>query len=477
MAEDDSPKEACGLFGVFNHENAGHMVYQGLYALQHRGEESAGIVSYDESGRHTEKGMGLVGEVFSVERLQRLKGDLAMGHTRYSTTGSSLPKNVQPIVVNCSKGQVAIAHNGNLVNAPELRDGLEDQGAIFQTTTDSEIIVHLIARSMHPSFEDSLLEAVVQLEGAFSLLLLMPDMLVGIRDPHGWRPLVLGKLEDAYILASETCALELLGARCERELEPGEVLIITKDGFQSHFPFEKVARSSCIFEHVYFARPDSVVFGQSVHEARVRMGRHLAREYPAEADVVVAIPDSGNAAALGYSLESGIPFDMGIIRNHYIGRTFIQPTTDGRSFKAKVKFNPVRRVLEGKRVVVIDDSIVRGTTCASRMASLRAAGAEEIHLRISCPPVRYSCYYGIDFPNQEELIAHRKSVDEIAEYLGVQSLGYLSLKGLIRAVGSDGNGYCTACYSGEYPIPVKQLDKFRAEKRIKRTGEVKRAGS
>jgi amidophosphoribosyltransferase len=424
--------------------------------------------------------MGLVEDVFTDEILKRLVGHAAIGHTRYSTTGSSLLKNAQPLQVEYSRGSIAIAHNGNLINAFLLRDELEAHGSIFQTTIDSEVILHLIAHPRYAHFEEALVDTLLKLKGAFSLVILREDEVIGVRDPHGFRPLCLGRLGEATILASETCALDLLGAQWIREVEPGEVIFIGRSGLRSIKPFPPQTISQCIFEHVYFARPDSIVFGESVHEVRKRLGRQLAKEHPADADVVIPVPDSGNSAALGYALESGIPFEFGMMRNHYVGRTFIQPEQETREFQARVKFNPVSSVLAGKRVVVVDDSIVRGTTCKARLKSIRAAGAREIHMRVSCPPIRYPCFYGIDFPNRNELIAATHSLEEIRRFLEVDSLGYLSLEGLLAAVGNKEH-YCTACYSGQYPLPFgMELDKYILERKFageSRPFDVRKEGS
>ncbi|MBI3615793.1 MAG: amidophosphoribosyltransferase [Candidatus Omnitrophica bacterium] len=463
----DEIKEHCGLFGIYNHPEAARLTYLGLFSLQHRGEESAGIVSSDGQTLYKHVGMGLVEDVFTEQNLLSLKGHTAIGHTRYSTTGSSLLKNAQPLQVDYSRGSIAIAHNGNLINALLLRDELEAHGSIFQTTIDSEVILHLLADPDYAHFEEALVDTLRRIKGAFSLLILREDEMIGIRDPNGFRPLCLGQLNESTLLASETCALDLLGAKFVRELEPGEVVIINRSGIRSLKPFSATEPSHCIFEHVYFARPDSIIFGESVHQVRQRLGRRLAREHPADADVVIAIPDSGNSAALGYSLESGIPFDIGMTRNHYVGRTFIQPSQQTRDFQVRVKFNPVKAALNGKRVVVVDDSIVRGTTCKARLKSIRAAGAREIHMRVSCPPIKHPCFYGIDFPTRKELIACTHSLEEIQKFLEVDSLGFISLEGLLSAVTGNKNNYCTACYSGKYPIPFgKEADKYILERKF-----------
>ncbi len=463
---DHDVKHFCGLFGIYGHRDAARLTYLGLYSLQHRGEEAAGIVTYDGKTMHAHKGMGLVSEVFNEATLHGLPGRMAVGHTRYSTTGSSTLKNSQPLVVTYAKGSIAVAHNGNLVNASELRQQLEANGSIFQTTVDSEIILHLLARATNKELEDDLSECLQLLKGAFNLLFLTEHALIGARDPNGFRPLCIGRLNNAYVLSSETCALDLIGAKFVREVEPGEVVVVGPSGLRSLHPFKQIEtrRSHCLFEHVYFARPDSVIFGESVQGMRVKLGRQLAREHPVEADLVMPIPDSGNFAALGYSQESKIPFVLGMTRNHYVGRTFIQPAQEIRDLKVRVKFNPIREIIKGKRVIIVDDSIIRGTTTKARVKSLREVGAKAIHLRVSCPPTKFSCFYGIDFPTKKELIANRMSLAEIREFLGVESLGYLSLEGMLKAVGKPAD-YCTACWSGTYPIPFgEEGDKFALEK-------------
>ena len=463
---DESVKHYCGLFGIYGHRDAARLTYLGLYSLQHRGEEAAGLVTYDGKMMHVRKEMGLVSEVFDEQTLHRLPGRMAIGHTRYSTTGSSTLKNAQPLVVTYAKGSIAVAHNGNLVNAVELRRKLETDGSIFQTTVDSEIVLHMLARSTHEQFEDDLVDCLRKLQGAFTLLFMTERALIGIRDPNGFRPLVLGRLNKTFVLASETCALDIIGAKLVREVEPGEVLIIESNGIRSLYPFKDEPRqlSQCLFEHVYFSRPDSVVFGQGVQDVRLKLGRQLAREHPVEADLVMPIPDSGNFAALGYSLESGIPFTLAIIRNHYVGRTFIQPSQEIRDLKIRLKFNPIKEIIKGQRLVIVDDSIIRGNTTRARIKSLREAGAKEIHMRVSCPPTKFSCFYGIDFPTKKELIANTRSLEEIAKFIGVESLGYLSLDGTLKAVDRSEN-YCTACWSGSYPIPFGgEGDKFALEK-------------
>jgi amidophosphoribosyltransferase len=452
------PREECGICGIFGHPDAAKLTYFGLYALQHRGQESAGIVASDGTNVNQHKGMGLVPEVFSEEILQGLKGHLAVGHVRYSTTGASSVINAQPFTAVHQGSTLAVAHNGNLVNIRALRDELEKQGSIFQSTMDSEVVVHLIARHAHLGLEGAIAETFKQIKGAFSLLLMTPDKLIAVRDPHGFRPLCLGKINGgAHIVASETCALDLVEAEYIRDIEPGEVLIIDMDGMKSIPPPASHRHSHCIFEHVYFARPDSDIFGTNVYMARKRMGEILARECRPDADFVMPFPDSGNYAAIGYSQASGLPLEMGVIRNHYVGRTFIQPTQSMREFSVRVKLNPVRSFLKGKRVIIVEDSIIRGTTGRSRVKSLRAAGAKEVHMLVSCPPTRYPCYYGIDFPSGGELIAAAKSVDEIRQFLGLDTLHYLSLEGLVEATGGRRDHFCQACFNGDYPVPPDRL--------------------
>ncbi|HRZ87052.1 MAG TPA: amidophosphoribosyltransferase [bacterium] len=456
----------CGIFGIYGHKDAAHLTYLGLYALQHRGQESVGIAASDAGRLYSHKWMGTVSEVFDESKLRTLKGDSAIGHVRYSTTGSSTITNAQPLHVNYSRGEIAIGHNGNLVNAGILRDELEAYGSIFQTTIDSEIIIHLMARSTHGKKEDTFINALRQVKGAYSLVFLTENKLVGARDPHGYRPLLLGKLGDAFVLSSETTSFDLIGAQYVRDIEPGEVVFIDKNGLRSVKPFDAVGRiSQCIFEFIYFARPDSTIFGRNVYDVRKSLGRELAKEHPVEADLVTPVPDSGTVPALGYSNESGIPFEMGIIRNHYIGRTFLAPAQSIRDFAVKIKLNPISGILKGKRVVVVDDSIVRGTTSRSRINSLRAAGAKEIHMRISCPPHRHPCFYGIDFPEEKQLIAATHSLEEIRSFLGVDTLGYLSAEGMLRAVNGTANEFCMACFDGKYAVPApKGMNKFIMEK-------------
>jgi amidophosphoribosyltransferase len=449
----DKIKENCGVFGIFGHKDAARLVYLGIYALQHRGQESAGIAIADGSKIDCYKGMGLVSEVFNEEILATLKGHLAVGHIRYSTSGSSELKNAQPFVVDYFQGSVAIAHNGNLVNIQSLREKLGAHGSIFQSTMDSEVIVHLLARANEDTFEKRLIKALKQVKGAYSLLVMNKDQLIGVRDPHGFRPLCLGVLDGSYVFASETCALDLIRAEYLREIEPGELVIVDKKGLRSLKPFPKTSPTQCIFEYIYFARPDSLAYGESVYRIRKNLGRELAKESPVDADIVVPMPDSGNCAALGFSEISGIPFEMGFIRNHYVGRTFIQPSQPVRDLGVKIKINPVRDVIKGQRVVVIEDSIVRGTTSRTRMKNLREAGAREVHMRVSCPPHRYPCFYGIDFPTREELIASSHSPEEIRKYLGLDSLGYLSTEGMIKSMPFKKHEFCLSCFDGNYPVP------------------------
>jgi amidophosphoribosyltransferase len=486
--DDDHFHDHCGVFGVFAHPEAANLAYLGLYALQHRGQEAAGICSSDGTDLRVAKGMGLVQDIFDPKRLASLPGDAAIGHTRYSTAGDTTLTNAQPIVIDCSKGKIAIGHNGNLTNAAEWRRKLEHRGSIFQTTSDTEVIVHLIARSSVRNLSAAIADALNQVEGAYSLVVLTRDELYAIRDPRGFRPLCLGRLGDSYMVASETCAFDLLDAKYIREIEPGEMLRISRAGLESIRFAPPKQHQYCIFEHVYFARPDSLVFNRSVHHSRENLGRLLARQHPVPAEVVVPVPDSGVPAAIGYSLESGVPFRMGLIRNHYIGRTFIQPVQAIRDFGVKLKLNPVRGLLEGKRVVLVDDSIVRGTTSRKIVRMVREAGAKEVHVRISSPPTISPCYYGIDTPTHEELIASADSrkrpriseadasslpqpasnageadpspqtVEEIRRFLEADSLGYLSLENLREAVSDTDHRFCTSCFTGVYPTPPVQLE-------------------
>ena len=456
--DDDHFHDHCGVVGVFGDPEAAKLAYLGLYALQHRGQESAGVVASDGMDLLTHKGMGLVEEIFTPEAIAALPGAAAIGHTRYSTAGDTSLLNAQPIVIDCNKGKLALAHNGNLTNAGELRRKLEHRGSIFQTTSDTEVIVHLIARSAARSLAAAIADALNQVEGAYSLVLLTRDELYAIRDPRGFRPLALGRRGDMWLVASETCAFDLLDAAYVREVEPGEMARISRSGVEPIRYAPEKQHQYCIFEHVYFARPDSTVFGRPVNPSREMLGRLLAREHPAAADIVVPVPDSGVPAAIGFSLESGIPFRMALIRNHYIGRTFIEPVQAIRDFGVKLKLNPVRGLLEGQRVVLVDDSIVRGTTSRKIVRMVREAGAREVHVRISCPPTLSPCYYGIDTPTCEELIAAQHSVEEIRDFIGADSLGYLSLPSLRRAVGDTEGRFCTSCYTGSYPTELVQLE-------------------
>ena len=470
------PRHYCGLFGIYGHPNAAELTYYGLYALQHRGQESAGITASDGIDLRTHKGMGLVGQVFDKNILRSLPGHLALGHVRYSTTGSSHIKNAQPLVVDCARGQIAIGHNGNLTNAARLRAELEEQGSIFQTTVDSEIILHLLAQPGNGDRMHSLETVMRRIQGAYSLIIMGEDDMIGVRDPFGFRPLVLGRLKTnmaddgvdgyAYVFASETCALDLIQAEFVRDLEPGEIMLINKDGVRSVNPWAGTQQphAFCVFEYVYFARPDSNIFQKNVAQARINMGRQLAKEHPVAADLVVPVPDSGTWAALGYAEESGHQYCNAFVRNHYIGRTFIQPSQLIRDFGVRVKLNLIESMVRGKRVVVLDDSIVRGTTARSRVTTLREAGAKEVHMRVSCPPHQWPCAYGIDFPTRKELMAANNTLEAIRQFLGADSLGYLSLGGMIQATGLPENEFCTACYTGHYPSLVEsEHDKLAME--------------
>ena len=450
-------KDECGVFGIFGHPEAAAVTYLGLYALQHRGQEAAGIVTSGRGkGFRTRKARGYVADVFDADSLEKLGGPHAIGHTRYSTAGDNTEDNIQPLAIECKFGEIAVCHNGNLVNAHLLRRELVDAGSIFRTTSDTEVVLHLYARSTQKDSIDAIFDAVRRIEGAFSLLFLTEDALFGVRDPRGFRPLIVGKLGENYVLCSESCALDLIDAEYVREVEPGEMVAIDGNGLRSMRPFAEAAPAQCIFEHVYFARPDSRIFGRDVHQTRLALGRQLAREAPADADVVVPVPDSGTVAAVGYSQESGLPIEFGLIRNHYVGRTFIEPRQSIRHFGVKVKLNPVRSVIEGRRIVLIDDSIVRGTTSRKIVGMVRHAGAKEIHLRISSPPTTGPCHYGIDTPKREELIAATHSIAEITRFVGADSLGYLSQEGLLSAVAEDRDRYCSACFSGNYPVPLPE---------------------
>jgi len=448
----DKFRDECGVFGIFGHPEAANMTYLGLYALQHRGQESAGIASSDGEQVRVSRAMGYVADTIDQDTLDHLPGGLAIGHVRYSTAGESQLANAQPILIDCAHGQIAIGHNGNLVNAGELREELVRQGSIFQSSTDTEVVLHLYARSRAPAVEDAIVESVSQVRGAFSLVMMTKDRLIAVRDPHGFRPLALGRLDEAYVICSETCAMDLIGATYVRDVEPGELVVIDGSGLRSFKPYPPAPLAHCVFEHVYFARPDSYVFGKSVNEVRTNLGRALACEQPVAADVIIPLPDSGVCAAMGYSEASGIPLRMGLIRNHYVGRTFIQPQSSIRHFGVKVKLNPVRSILEGRRIVLVDDSIVRGTTSRKIVRMVRAAGAVEVHVRISCPPTISPCFYGVDTPRRSELIAATHSLEQIQAFLEADSLGYLSLEGLLNSVGSDRSHYCSSCYTGVYPV-------------------------
>jgi amidophosphoribosyltransferase len=467
----DHPKHYCGVFGIYGHPNAAELTYYGLYALQHRGQESAGIVSCENGLFHEHKRMGLVSQIFNSEVLATLTGPMAVGHTRYSTTGSSHLRNAQPLTGDSKRGQIAIAHNGNLTNAAQLREELEaSHGAVFTTSVDSEIILHLLAQPTIGGNENNLVQTVRRLQGAYSLVIMTESELIGVRDPFGFRPLCLGRAGEAWVLASETCALDLISAKYERDVEPGEIVIIDKDGPRSIQAFpEQTARALCIFEFVYFARPDSNIAQHNVYKARVQLGRELAREHPIPADAVVPVPDSGNCAALGYSLASGIPFEMAFVRNHYVGRSFLQPSQLIRDFDVRVKLNLIDELVRGKRVIVVDDSIVRGTTCKARVNNLKEAGAKEVHVLVSCPPHMNPCVYGIDFPDRSKLMAANHTLDAIRRYINADSLGYLSLEGMVRATGLSKDSFCMACYDGRYPVPYDpQIDKNIMERRRQR---------
>ena len=462
------PKHYCGVFGVFGHPNAAELTYYGLYALQHRGQESAGIVTCDGRQFHVHRGMGLVSQIFVGESLQALNGTMAVGHTRYSTTGSSHIRNAQPLTVDCARGQIAIAHNGNLTNAAALREELERRGSIFQTTVDSEIILHLMAQpSLNGHGTNNLIDTMRRIEGAYSLVIMTENELIGVRDPHGFRPLCLGQVGDGWVLSSESCALDLIHAKFVRDIEPGEVVVINQDGVHTFQAFpEHQRRAFCIFEYVYFARPDSTINHRNVYKVRVEMGRQLARENPVPADIVVPVPDSGNYAALGYSEETGIPYEMAFIRNHYVGRSFLQPSQLIRDFNVRVKLNLIPDLVRNKRVVIVDDSIVRGTTCKARVNTLKEAGAKEVHVRVSCPPHMNPCVYGIDFPDRNKLMAANYSIDEIRKYLNADSLAYLSMAGMVQATGLGKETFCRACYDGDYPVPYdSKVDKHIMERR------------
>jgi len=474
----DKFKDECGVVAIYSNPEASTLAYLGLHALQHRGQESAGIVSTDSVTMYPHRAMGLVVEIFTEEVLEKLKGTIAIGHTRYSTTGDSALLNAQPIMVDCNKGMIALAHNGNLVNAQQIRSRLEAQGSIFQTTSDTEVIVHLVAQSREQTLPDAIADALRRIEGAFSLVIMSRDRVFAVRDPRGFRPLSMGRIpggmrKDTIVFASETCAFDLIGATYERDISPGEMVVVGPEGIHSRFFASRTEQSSCIFEHVYFSRPDSVIFGRSVAESREKLGRQLAIEAPAAADLVVPVPDSGVAAAMGYSAESGIPVRMGLIRNHYVGRTFIEPEQRVRDFGVKLKLNPVRGMLAGQRVVLIDDSIVRGTTSRKIVRMVRDAGAREVHLRISCPPTISPCFYGVDTPSKKQLIAANKTVEEIRDYIGADSLAYLSLEGMKQACGEgDSRTYCTACYTGRYPTLLADVEEIKSATSRRRNNAV-----
>ena len=468
MLRTDKFHDECGVVAIFAHSEAEKLAYLGLHALQHRGQESAGIVTSDGLNLKPHKAMGLVADIFTEDVLAKMRGTLAIGHTRYSTAGDSALLNAQPILVQSNKGAMAVAHNGNLTNAADVRQRLERQGSIFQTNSDTEVIVHLIAMSKEHTLPEAMADALRRVEGAFSLVMMSPDRIFAARDPRGFRPLAMGRIpavegqkQDTIVFASETCAFDLIGATYERDVKPGELVVVGPEGITARVYATEAPQSSCIFEHVYFSRPDSMVFGRPVQTSREELGRQLAREAPVEADIVVPVPDSGVTAAVGYAAESGIPFRFGLIRNHYVGRTFIEPSQSVRDFGVKLKLNPVRALLQGKRVVLIDDSIVRGTTSRKIVRMIRSAGAKEVHMRISCPPTISPCFYGVDTPSKNQLIAANKSVEEIREYIGADSLSYLSLEGLKKVCGEgEKTSYCSACYTGSYPTTIVDVEEI-----------------
>jgi amidophosphoribosyltransferase len=470
--DDDKLHEECGVFGIYGHDDAAAMTALGLHALQHRGQEACGIVTYDGEHFAAKHAFGLVDDTFSSgEVIDSLKGYLAIGHNRYSTTGEPMFRNIQPLYADMAHGGFAVAHNGNLTNAHVIRQSLVGRGSIFQSTSDTEVIVHLVAVSKETSVPDKLVDALKQIKGAYSVLAQSNGQLMGVRDPYGIRPLVLGRLGDAYILTSESCALDIIGATLIREIEAGEMVVIDAQGLKSFFPFDAKPKRFCVFEYIYFARPDSFMEGKSVYAMRKNIGAQLAREAPCEADIVVPVPDSGVPAAIGYAEASGIPFELGIIRNHYIGRTFIEPSDKIRHLGVKLKHNANRAYIEGKRVILVDDSIVRGTTSRKIVDMVRAAGAREVHMRISSPPTSHSCFYGIDTPHKEELLAHRMSVEEIKDYIGVDSLSYISLDGLYNATGETKRNvekpqFCDACFTGEYPVELVDFDSKHTGARV-----------
>ncbi|ATX82428.1 amidophosphoribosyltransferase [Mariprofundus ferrinatatus] len=453
--KNDHFHDECGVFGVFDHPEAANLTYLGLYSQQHRGQESAGMVCTDGHSFHTHRGMGLVADIFHKSEIKELKGRHGIGHVRYSTSGDSGLRNCQPFSYEYAHGGIAMCHNGNIVNAPDLRKELEKNGSIFQSTSDTEVLIHLVARSQAATMPERLIEAVRQLAGGFSLLVLVEKRLVGVRDRDGIRPLVLGKLDDSWVLASETCAFDLIGAKYVRDIEPGEMVVIEDTGLTSYRPFGPCKPHFCVFEYVYFARPDSTLEGINVYKARYKIGMELAKESPAEADIVVPVPDSGVPPAMGFAEASGIPFQMGLIRNHYVGRTFIEPKQSIRNFGVKLKLNPNRELIAGKRVVLVDDSIVRGTTSRKIVEMVRAAGAAEIHMRISSPPTKYSCFYGVDTPDADELMANKMDLEEMRKAIGADSLAFVSFEGMYNAVGKPREAHCDACFSGDYPVPIE----------------------
>ncbi len=458
--DDDKLHEECGVFGVFGHDDAATLTALGLHALQHRGQESSGIVSEHDKHYFVHRGLGLVDDIFNDPNIiARLKGRCAVGHNRYATTGDTMLRNVQPLYADLSFGGFTVAHNGNLTNAMKLRGELVQQGSIFQSTSDTEVIIHLVALSRKPSVYDRIVDSLKTIEGAYSLVILAEGKMIGVRDPNGFRPLVMGKLDNAYILASETCALDIIGADFVRDIEPGEMVVITEQGVQSHKPFAPASHRFCIFEYIYFARPDSIIEGRSVYDKRKQIGVVLAEEAPCDVDLVVPVPDSGVPAAIGYAQQAGIPFELGIIRNHYVGRTFIEPTQKIRHLGVKRKHNANRGLVDGKSIVLVDDSIVRGTTSKKIVEMMRAAGAKEVHMRIACPPTKHSCFYGIDTPSSEELLAYNNSVQQMADFIGVDSLAFISEDGLYRAMGETGRNaknpqFCDACFTGDYPVAL-----------------------
>ena len=465
LSHHDGPREECGIFAVYGHKQASRITFFGLFALQHRGQESAGIKAADGCQIIGHKGMGLVAEVFNDELLEKLPGHLAIGHVRYSTTGSSVLSNAQPFLFHHAGEHYAIGHNGNLINAQVIRAELEDRGSIFQSTMDTEVIVHLMAPELKNGFENALIHALSRVQGSYSLVMLTRNKIIAARDPHGFRPLALGSLNGGWVIASETCAFDLVGAQYVRDVKPGEIVIIGEDGLKSLMPFPAVKPAHCIFELIYFARPDSQVFGENVYLCRKRLGHQMAREYAPQVDLVMPFPDSGNYAALGYAEESGVPFEMGMIRNHYVGRTFILPKQTVRDFGVRVKLNPVRPLIANKRVLIVEDSIIRGTTSRNRVRNLRENGVKEIHMAVSCPPTCNPCHYGIDFSSKGELIAAQMGdVKTIADFIGLDSLHYLSIEGMVSATGMSPDSFCLACYSGDYPLqPPDNISKFCLE--------------